>query len=119
MNTKVICPNCHSIVTLPLNGNVVDMLVCSNCGQQFMPHFYCPDANFSSRHVVIPTALYVDNEGAAYTFCPEHTFTTYALVTDIKLRPNLRESIAQYLDSLAFRISLEIEDLRLRFSSRQ
>ncbi len=121
MNTKVYCPNCHSAVDLPQNGNVVETLVCQDCGQRFLPRFYCPDTNSTTRHAFLSTALYVDNEGAVYAFCPEHTYTTYALVTDEKLRPqsNLLDSLAHYLDSLAFRLVLKIEGLRWRmFSGR-
>ena len=120
MSLKVYCPNCHSAVTLPQNGGVVETLTCQICGERFLPRFYCPDANFSLRHVVVPTALYVDNEGAVYAFCPEHTYTTHALIEAEKPRPALQflETLARYLDSLLFRLVIEIEGLRWRLSSR-
>lgn len=121
MNTKVFCPNCASVVILPRNGNVVDTLTCQVCSQRFLPRFYCPDAKSNARHAFIPSSILVDNEGAVYTFCPEHTFTTYALVADEKSRsqPNLFTVLARYLDSLVFRLAIEIEGLRWRLSSRQ
>lgn len=121
MNTKVFCPNCHSAVILPRNGNVVDTLTCQVCGQRFLPRFYCPDAKSKARHAFIPSSILVDNQGAVYTFCPEHTFTTYALVAVEKPRPQPKplNALARFLDSLAFRLSVEIEGLRWRLFTRQ
>jgi hypothetical protein len=91
MNAKVAqiaCPNCRSTIVLPVNGNAVDApLLCRTCGQAFSPHFYCPDANSPARHFFAATKLYIDNAGGVYTFCPEHTFTTYALAADSQPRP--------------------------------
>ncbi len=120
MNTLVNCPNCHSAVALPQNGNVVETLTCQGCGQQFLPRFYCPDAKAASRHAFTPSSVLVDNEGAIYSFCPEHTFTTYALVADEspRARSSFLDVIVRNLDSLVFRLSIEIESLRWRLSSK-
>jgi len=114
MNTQIACPNCRSVITLPLNGNAVDTLVCEVCGQAFLPHFYCPDSRSPSRHVFAARVLYVDNRGAIYAFCPEHTLTTYTLAADSQPRPKrppLR-SFARFFDSLAFRLALIVEGIR-------
>jgi len=97
------------------------MLICQVCGQHFLPRFYCPSADVPARHIFTPTLLYVDNMGAPYAFCPEHTFTTYALIADETLRPqpNLFNTFAHYLDAIVFRVKIEIEALRWRLTSRQ
>jgi hypothetical protein len=122
MNVQIACPNCRSSISLPVNGNAVGApLVCRVCGQAFSPHFYCPDARSPSRHIFVATALLVDNAGAVYTFCPEHTFTTYTLAADSRPRPKRTplRSLARFFDSLAFRIALAVEGLRwLTFSRR-
>ncbi|MDI6770943.1 MAG: hypothetical protein QMD04_14895, partial [Anaerolineales bacterium] len=67
-----------------------------------------------SRHVFAATLLRVDNAGALYAFCPEHTFTTYSVAEDSKPRPkptHLR-SLAHFFDSLVFRLTLNLEALR-------
>ncbi|MBI4675321.1 MAG: hypothetical protein HY741_27065 [Chloroflexi bacterium] len=99
----------------------METLTCQACGQRFLPRFYCPDAKVESRHAFVPSSILVDNAGAVYTFCPEHTFTTYALVTDEKPRPQpvLLDTLLRRLDSFAFRLAIEIEGLRWRFFSRQ
>lgn len=121
MNVQIACPNCRSTMTLSINGNTLDTpLVCQVCRQTFAPRFYCPDARASSRHVFAANMLYVDNAGALYAFCPEHTFTTYALTADSKPRPKHTplHALAHFLDSLAFRLSLNLEALRLQAFSR-
>jgi hypothetical protein len=59
--------------------------------------------------------------GAIYTFCPDHTFTTYALTADSKPRPKRSplRSLARFFDSILFRLALTIEGLRLRLVSRR
>ena len=54
-------------------------------------------------------------------FCPEHTFTTYALAADSQPRPRRTPlySLARFLDSLAFRLALTIEGWRWRLASRR
>lgn len=125
MNIKtaqIACPNCRSTVVLSVNGNRVDTpLVCQTCGQAFSPHFYCPDANSPARHIFAASKLYIDNAGQVYTFCPEHTFTTYILAADSK--PRQRRTplypLARFLDSLAFRVALTIEGWRWRLALRR
>lgn len=122
MNTQIACPNCRSTISFPIKGNVIDTpLTCSVCGESFAPHFYCPDARSSSRHIFAATTLRVDNLGAVYTFCPEHTFTTYALAADSKPRPKQTplRSLARFFDSLVYRLMLNIEVLRLQVFSRR
>jgi len=81
INTQIACPKCRSTVALSVNGNTLETpLVCQACGQTVSPHFYCPEANSSARHIFTASRLYVDNMGAIYTFCPDHTFTTYSLL---------------------------------------
>ena len=125
MNIKtaqIACPNCRSTIVLRVNGNAVDTpLVCQTCGQAFSPHFYCPDANSAARHIFAASKLFVDNAGQVYTFCPEHTFTSYSLAVDSK--PRQRRAplypLSRFLDSLAFRVALTIEGWRWRLESRR
>jgi hypothetical protein len=122
MNAQIACPNCRSTISFRINGNVIDTpLTCSVCGQSFAPHFYCPDARSSVRHIFAATTLRVDNLGAVYTFCPEHTFTTYALAADSKPRPKQTplRSLARFLDSLVYRATLNIEALRGQMFARR
>jgi DNA-directed RNA polymerase subunit RPC12/RpoP len=124
MNTKtaqIACPNCRSTVVLSVNGNaVITPLVCKTCGQAFLPHFYCPDANSTARHIFAASELYVDNAGKVYTFCPEHTFTSYLLAADSRPRPRHTPlyRLARFFNSLAFRALLTIEGWRWRLASR-
>jgi hypothetical protein len=122
MNAQIACPNCRSTISFLINGNMIDIpLTCSVCGQLFAPNFYCPDARSSSRHIFAAASLRVDNLGTVYTFCPEHTFTTYALAADSKPRPkqtSLR-SLARFLDSLLYRLTLDVEALRLQMFARR
>jgi len=106
MNAQIACPDCRSIISFHINGNVIDTpLTCQVCGQSFAPHFYCPDARSPLRHVFAASSLRVDNLGAVYTFCPEHTFTTYALAADSQPSPRQTplRSLAHFLDSLVYR----------------
>ena len=122
INTKIACPKCRCTVAGAVNGNTLETpLACEACGQTFLPHFYCPEVNSSARHIFAASRLYVDNMGAIYTFCPDHTFTTYALAADSKPRPQRSpfQSIARFFDSMVFRLSLTIEGLRLRLASRR
>jgi len=125
MNAKaaqIACPNCRSTIVLSVNGNTVDApLVCQTCGQAFSPHFYCPEANSPARHIFTAAKLYIDNAGKVYTFCPERTFTTYALAADSQPRPRRTPlySLTRLLDSLAFRLALTIEGWRWRSVSRR
>ncbi len=122
MNAQIACPNCRSTNTISFNGNILDTpLTCQICGRTFAPHFYCPDARSSARHIFAASSLRVDNLGAVYAFCPEHTFTTYSLAADSKPRPkqtSLR-SLVRFLDSLVYRLTLNIEALRLQAFSRR
>jgi hypothetical protein len=122
INAQIACPKCRSVVALVVNGNTLETpLLCQACGQTFLPHFYCPEVKSFSRHIFAASHLYVDNMGAIYTFCPDHTFTTYALTGDSKPRPKRSpfQSIARFFDSLIFRLSLTIEGLRWRLVSRR
>jgi hypothetical protein len=122
INTKSACPKCRSTVAVAVNGNTLETpLACEACGQTFLPNFYCPEVNSSSRHIFAASHLYVDNMGAIYTFCPDHTFTTYALAADSKPRPKRSafRAIARFFDSMVFRLSLTIEGLRWRLVSRR
>ena len=122
MNTQLACPHCRSTQRLSFNGNLLDTpLICQACGQSFAPHFYCPDARASSRHVFEANVLRIDNANSLYAFCPEHTFTTYALTAECRSRPkrtHLR-AIAHFFDSLVFRLALNLEALRLQAFSRR
>ena len=127
MNAKlaqIACPKCRSTVVISVNGNAVDTscpLVCQTCGQAFSPRFYCPDARSPARHIFAATKLYIDNAGKVYAFCPDHTFTTYALTADSKPRPRRTPlyPLARFLDTLAFRVALAIEGWRWRLISRR
>lgn len=122
MNAQLACPNCRSTQRLSFNGNVLDTpLTCQVCGQSFAPHFYCPDASASSRHVFKANTLYVDNARALYTFCPAHTFTTYALTAEYRPRSKRTplRTLAHLFDALVFRLALNLEALRLQTFSRR
>ena len=122
MNAQMACPNCRSPISFRINGNVIDApLTCTVCGQSFAPHFYCPDARSASRHIFAATSLRVDNLGTVYTFCPEHTFTTYALTADSKPRPKQTplRSLTRFLDSLRYRLTLNIEAVRWHMFTRR
>jgi len=122
MNAQIACPNCRSTNLISINGNILDTpLTCQVCGQSFAPHFYCPDARSSSRHIFAADTLRADNLGKMYAFCPEHTFTTYSLAADSKPRPKQTplRSLARLLDSLVYRVTLNIEALRLQTFSRR
>ncbi len=122
MNVQIACFNCRSTLSISFNGNVLDTpLTCHVCGQEFSPHFYCPDARSPSRHIFAAITLRIDNAGTLYAFCPVHTFTTYALAADSKPRPKhtpLR-ALARFFDSLVFRLALNVESLRWQMSSRR
>lgn len=120
--SQIACPTCRSTITLSFNGNTLNVpLVCPACGQTFSPRFYCPDAKSPVRHTFAATALHIDNAEAVYTFCPEHTFTTYALTPDNKPRPRRTpmQSLARFFDTLLFRLALAVEGLRWRLVSRR
>ncbi|MBM2850554.1 MAG: hypothetical protein HW418_3496, partial [Anaerolineales bacterium] len=125
MITKAIqlaCPNCGSACSPFPDGNVLNTpLVCPACGQAFSPRFYCPDAKSPGHHIFAATALYIDSAGALYTFCPEHTFTTYALTPDSQPRPQRTplQSLIRFFDSLIYRLTLTIESWRWRLASRR
>ena len=65
--------------------------------------------------------LLVDNVGRVYTFCPEHTYTTYTLTSDSqpRLKRTPFQSLLRFFDSLAFRLALAVESWRLRLASRR
>lgn len=88
------CPFCGSKNFVPYpNGNTIDVpLSCTTCGRSFAPRFYCPDRKASRRHAFESQALYVDNQNGLYTFCPEHSFTTYDLVEPEPARVRLAQS---------------------------
>ncbi len=120
--TLLTCPNCGSVFSLPPRGHVLTTpLVCLTCGQTFSPRFYCPEANAPGHHTFTAAALYVDSAGALYTFCPEHTFTTYALTPDSLPRRKRTplQSVARFFDSLIYRLTLAIESWRWRLASRR
>jgi len=125
MNTKniqIACPNCRSTIIFSINGNTFDApLVCQTCKRAFSPHFYCPDTDSPARHIFSASKLYIDNAGKMYAFCPDHTFTTYALAADSKPRPRRTpvHHFTHFLDSLAFRMGLAVEDWRWRLTSRR
>jgi len=121
-DTQIACPKCRATVTLSVNGNTLDTpLACQACGQTFSPHFYCPDVNSPSRHIFAANVLYVDNMGTIYTFCPEHTFTTYALAADSKPRRKrtLLQPVTRFFDSIVYRLALTFEGWRWRLASRR
>jgi hypothetical protein len=115
MKVQIACSSCRSTISVPVNGDVVETpLACQSCGAVFSPRFYCPDARSPSRHIFAATVLHVDNAGALYAFCPQHTFTTYSLTADSKPRPKRTplRSLARFFDSLVFRLALAIESWR-------
>ncbi len=122
MNAQLACSNCRSTFSLRVDGNAVDLpLTCPVCDQTFAPHFYCPDARSSARHVFVATTLRVDNAGALYAFCPAHTFTTYALAPNSTPRPKQTplHFLVRLWDSMTFRLMLNFESLRWQSSRRR
>jgi len=124
----VSCPFCGNQIDIPRpQGNTIDMpLVCTVCGRSFTPRFYCPDRKASQRHVFESRALYVDNLHGLYTFCPEHTFTTYDIVTPdghdeqspggIGMLQAWAVVVQSSLSALLFRVALIFESVRQRLS---
>lgn len=120
--TQIFCPNCHTVLLLPGANAVMDTpLICPKCGQDVLPRFVCPDENSPARHEFAAHALYLDNDGAIYTFCPEHTFTTYALSNERRPTPLqvAARSFLHFWDSLAFRLALTVAGWRWRALSRR
>ena len=101
------------------NGNTIAMpVMCGHCWHSFRLRFYCPDHNAPKYHVFEAEALYVDNMDGLYTFCPEHTYTTYDLA-DSPIRE--RNAFAKFLsrlgeewDAFLFRLALMLESARQR-----
>jgi len=125
MNAKIVqllCPDCKTVFSPLPNGNTLNMpLVCPACGQTVSPRFYCPEANTPGHHIFTATAIYVDSVGAPYTFCPEHTFTTYALTPDSLPRPQRTpfRTFLRFFDSLIYRLTLTFEGWRWRLASHR
>ncbi|PIV28804.1 MAG: hypothetical protein COS37_00160 [Anaerolineae bacterium CG03_land_8_20_14_0_80_58_20] len=119
---QIACPNCRANFILSSNGNAIAApLICRTCGQAFLPHFYCPDVSSPARHIFTASTLYIDGAGKAYAFCPEHTFTTYAVAAENRPRQGNTSfrAIVRFFDSLAFRMALTIESWRWRLASRR
>ncbi len=119
---QLLCPNCQSVFSPAQTGNILPTpLVCPSCSHRFSPRFYCPEANAPGHHIFTASALHIDNAGALYTFCPEHTFTTYALTPDSQPRPKRTpmQSLTRFFDSLRYRLTLTVEGWRWRFASRR
>lgn len=116
---ELACPACGSKIQLPeVNGNTIATpLTCEHCGHRFRPRFYCPDRKASAYHIFETEALYVDNLDGLYTFCPEHTYTTYDLVESaIGNRRTLARSQARWRELsnvLLFRLALTLAPLRV------
>ncbi len=86
-------------------------------GHRFRPRFYCPDRQAPAYHIFETEALYVDNLNGLYTFCPEHTYTTYDLVESaIGNRRTLARFRARWRELsnvLLFRLALTLAPLRV------
>lgn len=125
---SVRCPFCGHESDIPHpQGNTIDVpLVCTVCGRSFTPRFYCPDRKASQRHIFESRALYVDNLHGLYTFCPEHTFTTYDIVApdqydeqppgDMGMVHAWAAAVHSSLSALLFRLALALEGIRRRLS---
>jgi len=122
---KVHCPHCGRPVPIwAFNGNTIDIpLICAACGQSFAPRYYCPDRKATNRHAFEVHNLYVDSLGEVYTFCPEHTFTTYDLVeTEPDRSGRVRSWVAAVRASLSvmlFRLALVLEGARQRLPTQE
>jgi hypothetical protein len=116
------CPFCGSKILLSHpDGNTIDVpLVCNICGRRFTPRFYCPDRKAERRHIFESQALYLDNLGRLYTFCPEHTFTTYDMLgTESDDKGGTTGFLRRYVNLLyafvtatVFRLALTLEGAR-------
>jgi hypothetical protein len=121
----VNCPFCGSknFIAYP-DGNTIDVpLACTACGRNFTPKFYCPDRKANRRHVFESQRLFVDNLNGLYTFCPEHSYTTYDLV---KWEPDrmglIRSWVMTVQDSLSvmlFRLALALEGIKQRLVTQR
>ena len=113
------CPTCRNMIGLSRsNGNTIAVpLVCARCGFRLRPRFYCPDRKAPAYHIFETEALYVDNLDGLYTFCPEHTYTTYDLVESaIGNRRTLARFQARWRELsnvLLFRLALTLAPLRV------
>ncbi len=124
----VTCPFCGSKNGIPHpQGNTIDVpFVCVSCGRSFVPRFYCPDRQASQRHIFESRALYVDNLHGLYTFCPEHTYTTYDIVTpdgrDVQMAGAVKSIqdwvavVQTAVSALSFRAALALDGLRHRLA---
>jgi len=118
---KLSCPKCNSDLILSNKETMIyTPLTCQVCGHKFSPDFYCPDTNSPACHVFVANSIYIDNFGAIYTFCPDHSFTTYSLVVKPKSRFTasfLIQLFINSIDSLMFRLTLTLEGWRRRIFS--
>ncbi len=124
----VTCPFCGNKNDIPRpKGNTIDVpLVCMSCGRSFVPRFYCPDRDASRRHVFEGRTLYLDNLHGLYTFCPEHTYTTYDIVTPDGCDTQMARAVKAILDrvavmqtavsALSFRVALALDGIRHRLA---
>jgi hypothetical protein len=121
----VICPFCgrKNLISHP-DGNTVDVpLACAACGRSFTPKFYCPDRRASRRHVFESRALFVDNLNGLYTFCPDHSYTTYDLVEPEPDRAGLVQfwvaTVQASLNVVLFRLALALEGVKQRLLTQR
>jgi len=120
---NLTCPKCNCSITL-FNKDLMiyTPLTCQSCGHKFRPSFYCPDENSPACHIFVAHSIYRDNLGTIYTFCPDHSFTSYSLVIKPKSRFTAPRSIQNFInsiDTLIFRLALTLEGWRRRLFSTQ
>ncbi len=117
---RLACPVCQKAVqVLRTNGNTIAMpLTCQHCGHSFRLRFYCPDHKAPKYHVFESDALYVDNMDGLYTFCPQHTYTTYDMadspIPERNALAQLQSRLNDFWDPLLFRLALILESTRQR-----
>ena len=117
---RLACPICQKAVRVSrTDGNTIAMpLTCKHCGHSFRLRFYCPDHKAPKYHVFEAEALYVDNMDGLYTFCPQHTYTTYDLadspIPERNVLAQLQSRLSEYWDARLFRLALMLESARQR-----
>ncbi len=124
LQIKLVCPSCGKAVRLPYSdGNTIAVpLICEHCNHGFRPRFYCPDHKSPRYHVFEAESLYLDNLHSLYTFCPEHTYTTYDLAqptpSNSPITTRVRMWFVESLKIFLFRSALTLESARQRLFAR-
>jgi len=96
--------------------------MCDVCGCCFVPKFYCPEEGAAHGHIFESENLYIDNLAGIYAFCPEHTFTSYDIVTAAQRHGWLSMDWLvhywrRFASGVLFRLALAFEGVKRRLYS--